>query len=238
MSALKPQAMLKHDEAAKVTNFKKEKLKNTNNNDVRTVSSVIVQFLSTPNLVAFSGCNKACKSAVQIEVINRKERIAKTNTRVEELLGLTGYNDKNADSEGQFFHNRRENPLLPTRANVLEAECICEVARKIIDTDMNWQHLINSVGWMGGELCLSSIDKLFEEEREVLKSERDMRILPMNFYHACDGSEPSQNLEERHMNTATNSRMWQKYCLNSFLTFHTISLLPTPHFMRCGFVAR
>jgi hypothetical protein len=190
----------------KVTNSKKKK-SNNNNNDVRkidfveSVSSVIVQFLSTPNLVAFSGCNKACKSAVQVEVMNRKERIAKMNTRVKELLGLTGYPD-NDDSEDQLFHRRLKNPFIPTRANVLEAESICEEAKTIIDTDMNWQDLINSVGRMGGELYLSSNDKLFKEERELLKSERDLRILPMNFYHDSDGSEPSQNLEEQHITTA------------------------------------
>jgi hypothetical protein len=151
---------------------------------VDTVSHAIVEFLSTPSLVAFSSCNKICMAAVQNEVTNRKKRI-------KELLGL-------AAGHGKCF--------IPTRANVIEAEQLCKEAKRIIYTDLDWQDRINSENWTNGDDEFdSSIDRFFEKERKLLESERDLRMLLMCFYLAPDGSEPLQQLEEDHIETARSS---------------------------------
>ena len=113
------------------------------------------------------------------------------NIRVKELLGLAAGN-------GQCF--------IPTRANVIEAEQFCKEAKHIIDTDLDSQDRINSKNWMNGDDEFdSSMDRFFEKERKLLESERDLRMLPMCFYLAPDGSEPLQQLEEDHIETACYS---------------------------------
>ena len=163
---------------------------------VDTVSHVIAEFLSTPTLVVFSSCNKTCMAAVRTEVTSRKKRITKMNIRVKELLGL-------AAGIGQCY--------IPTRANVIEAEQLCKEAKRIIDTDLEWQDRINSDNWMNGDDEFdSSMDRFFEKERKLLESERDLRMLPMCFYLAPDGSEPLQQLEEEIVETARYyvDRIW------------------------------
>lgn len=163
---------------------------------VDTVSHVIAEFLSTPSLVAFSGCNKTCMAAIQTEKTARKKRITKMNIRVKELLGL-------AAGHEQCF--------IPTRANVIEAENLRKEAKRIIDTDLDWQDRINSDNWMNGDDEFdSSMDRFFENERNLLKSERNLRMLPTCFYLPPDGSEPLRQLEEVHIETARSSvgRIW------------------------------
>ena len=95
------------------------------------------------------------------------------NVQVKELLG-----------HGECKRN-------PTCANVVEAEHLCNEAKRIIDTDLNWQDRINSKDWMSYVLIDdTSVDKYFGEEIKLLKSEKVFWMLPMCFYLALDGSKP------------------------------------------------
>ena len=76
------------------------------------------------------------------------------NIRVKELLGL-------AAGIGQCY--------IPTRANVIEAGQFCKEAKRIIDTDLEWQDRINSDNWMNRDDEFdSSMDRLLKKRESCL----------------------------------------------------------------------
>jgi hypothetical protein len=173
---------------------------------------LIVEFLSTPDLVSFRDCSKLCEYLVAREVASRKIRIAKMNDRVRKLLGLD--------------INNKNRILVPTRSDILEAKNLCEEARCIIDTDLDWHDLINDTNNEGNS-C--SDDKNFKKERRLLRSARDLCMLPSCFYMSPrQGVEPSRYIGQAELDLARNQveYVWnEQYHMQNTLENYYIEIM-------------
>lgn len=201
----------------KVKRSKRRCIVSDTNDDYESVGlGLIVEFLSTPDLVTFRDCSKMCEFIVSREVARRKIRIAKMNNRVRKLLGLD-INDKNRI-------------LVPTRSDIFEAKNLCEEARHIIDTDLDWHDLINDIYY---ECNSCSDDKNFKKERRLLRSARDLCMLPLCFYMSpCRGVESSRYIEQDELDLARNQveYVWEEQ-------YHMQNTLEIYHFeiMECDY---
>jgi hypothetical protein len=94
----------------------------------------ILKFSSSPNLVAFSGCNKMWKSLVEHDVAFRQDLIAKMNARVKVLL--LNHNDYGNYDDGKNNYEYLDTLVdIPSCDNLLEANRICKEAKKLRTMD-------------------------------------------------------------------------------------------------------